>query len=81
MFTDYKELGNLIEGHATPKGARFHVVGWGTICKVCKMDYGSSELVFENALHAPDLTSNLISINRFDQAGFNITFGGGCVHF
>lgn len=49
--------------------------------KICKTAAGTSELIFKNALHAPDLSSNLISINRFDKAGFNVVFGGGQVRF
>lgn len=80
-FTDYEELPNPIEGHAAPKGAMFRVVGRGTVRKTCNTPSGSSELVFKNALHAPDLASNLISINKFDKAGFNVIFGGGQVRF
>lgn len=81
MFTNYEELTSPVEGHAAPKGARFRVIGRGTVRKICKTTNGVAELVFKNALHAPDLTSNLISINKFDQAGFNVTFGGGVVRF
>ena len=48
---------------------------------ICKTSYGSSESVFKNTLHAPDLAFNLISINRFDKAGFRIIFGEGQVCF
>lgn len=63
------------------KRAMFHVVGQGTVKKICMTTYGTSELVFCNALHTLDLTFNLISINKFDQAGFNIVFGRGTVCF
>lgn len=45
-FSDYKELPNPIKGHAAPKGAMFHMIGQGTVRKVCKTTQGSSELVF-----------------------------------
>lgn len=45
------------------------------------MDQGLSELVFRNALHVPNLASNLISRNKFNKAGFSITFAGGQVKF
>ena len=45
------------------------------------MDSGTSVLIFKNALHAPELASNLISINKFDKASFRIVFSGGKVHF
>lgn len=80
-FTNYEELPTPIDGQAAPKGAMFRVVGRGTVKQVCRTAQGSLELVFKNALHAPDLTSNLISINWFDKAGFNVVFGGGTVRF
>ena len=49
--------------------------------KTCQTDQGTSKLIFRDALHAPDLSSNLISINRFDRAGFNMVFGNGQVQF
>ncbi|KAH0581205.1 hypothetical protein H2248_012323 [Termitomyces sp. 'cryptogamus'] len=36
-----------------------------------------TELVFRKALHIPNLTANLVSIRKFDQAGFSVTFMGG----
>jgi hypothetical protein len=38
---------------------------------------GIVNLVFENAIHAPDLNHNLISIGRLDKAGCYAVFGGG----
>ena len=81
MFASYKMLNNPVEGHAAQKGAKFRMTGRGTVRKICKTAYGLSELVFRNALHAPNLTSNLISINKFDQAGFRVIFGGGVICF
>lgn len=66
MFSDYEELPTPIEGRAALKGASFCVVGRGTVRRVCTTAQGLSALVFRNALHAPGLTSNLISINKFD---------------
>jgi hypothetical protein len=34
-------------------------------------------LIFDNAIHAPDLNHNLISIGRLDKAGCYSVFGGG----
>lgn len=81
VFSDYEELPNPIEGHAALKGAMFRVIGRGTVKKICHTAHGLSELVFKNALHAPDLASNLISITKFDKAGFSVIFGAGHVRF
>ncbi|PPR04698.1 LOW QUALITY PROTEIN: hypothetical protein CVT26_015022 [Gymnopilus dilepis] len=34
-----------------------------------------------NSIHTPDLVANLVSIGRFDKAGFTVTFGSGKVEF
>lgn len=34
-------------------------------------------LTFRNALHAPSLSANLVSVSQFDKAGYYSTFGGG----
>ena len=70
-----------MEGYATPKGAMFCIVGCGTVEKICKTAHKTSELIFKNVLHAPELVSNLILINCFDKARFNVIFGGGQVQF
>ena len=80
-FSDYEELRDPIKGRTAPKGASFRVIGQGTVRKICKTADGTLELIFKDALHAPDLSSNLISINCFNKAGFNMVFGGGQVHF
>ena len=59
----------------------FKIVRRGTVKKVCQMDQGSSELIFENALYTPGLASNLISITKFDRASFSVIFGRGQVCF
>lgn len=81
MFTDYKELATSVEENTALKKAKFCVIGQETVQKICETAYGLSELDFKNTLHAPDLISNLILINRFGQTSFNVTFGEGLVYF
>jgi len=38
-------------------------------------------LTFRDALHAPDITANLLSISKMDLAGWDAVFGNGRVRF
>ena len=41
------------------------------------MNGWTSKLIFKVALHMPDLAANLVSIGKFDDMGFLVTFAGG----
>lgn len=45
------------------------------------VDGNTSQLVFRLALHMPELAANLISIGKFDDLGFSVTFKGGKANF
>ncbi|KAJ7585784.1 hypothetical protein C8J56DRAFT_1053091 [Mycena floridula] len=55
----------------------FDILGEGTVIKEFVEGGTTHQLSFENMIHTPNLTANLISIRKLDEAGFNITFGGG----
>ncbi|KAJ3991903.1 hypothetical protein F5050DRAFT_1548372, partial [Lentinula boryana] len=38
-------------------------------------------LTFENVLHAPNIMSDLISVGRLDQLGYQVLFGNGRMRF
>src|ERR1700761_939911 len=57
----------------------FSLVGKGSVTKVFKVDGKLVHLTFKNALHAPSLAANLISVSQLDVAGYYSTFGGGNV--
>jgi hypothetical protein len=57
----------------------FAIVGKGTVTKVFQIDGKEVHLTFMNALHAPSLSANLVSVSQFDKAGYYLTFGGGSV--
>ena len=40
-----------------------------------------SALVFNKALHTPDLVANLVLIEKFDNLGISILFKGGKAYF
>jgi hypothetical protein len=79
-FSSYKPL-EKAAGQSSKEGASFTVLGVGTV--QIKVIYNGLEqtLSFSNALHAPDITANLISISRMDLAGWDIVFGGKRARF
>jgi Reverse transcriptase (RNA-dependent DNA polymerase)/gag-polypeptide of LTR copia-type/GAG-pre-integrase domain len=79
-FSSYTAL-EKAAGQSSKEGTNFTVLGMGTV--QIKVVHNGLEhtLTFGNALHAPDVTANLISISRLDLAGWDIVFGGGKARF
>ena len=80
-FSEYMELAVPREGRVVSKDLVFHIVGQGTVRKTVTTNGRTAELVFQNTLHTPDLATNLISIGKFDWAGFSVIFEKGMVVF
>ncbi|EDR06963.1 uncharacterized protein LACBIDRAFT_328359 [Laccaria bicolor S238N-H82] len=74
VFSIYKSLDKTI-GQSSMVGANFRVLGMGTVEIKVVHENVEHTLVFTNALHAPDVTANLISISRMDLAGWEVIFG------
>ncbi|KAJ3780472.1 hypothetical protein GGU10DRAFT_237889, partial [Lentinula aff. detonsa] len=55
----------------------FQIVGKGTVRKQLWQGDKLITLSFANTLHAPNITSDLISIGRLDQLGYYVVFGNG----
>jgi hypothetical protein len=55
----------------------FVIVGKGTVTKVFNVGGKEVHITFANALHAPTLSANLVSVSQLDTAGCYSTFGGG----
>ncbi|KAF7371645.1 Gag-Pol polyprotein [Mycena venus] len=53
----------------------FAIVGKGTIAKVFNVGEKEVHITFLNALHAPSLSANLVSVSQFDKAGYYSMFG------
>ncbi|KAJ3751955.1 hypothetical protein EV360DRAFT_12477, partial [Lentinula raphanica] len=53
------------------------IVGMGKVRKVFKGPDGDVVLTFDNALHTPDVSYNLISISKMDHLGYQVLFGNG----
>jgi len=65
---------------ATAQGI-FDIHGTGMVSKQVVFDGKVINITFENALHTPGLSHNLMSIGRLDRAGCYSIFGGGGVTF
>ena len=59
----------------------FNIQGTGTIRKQVVFNERVINIAFENALHTPDLSHNLMSIGYLDKAGCYSVFGSGGVTF
>ncbi|KAF7372293.1 Gag-Pol polyprotein [Mycena venus] len=56
----------------------FAIVGKGTVNKMFRVaGRRTVNITFKNALHAPSLSANLISVSQLDKAGYWSKFGGG----
>jgi GAG-pre-integrase domain/Integrase core domain len=75
-FTTYQPFHDK-DGDTAAKGGKFKISGTGRVEKQVIFDGHIISLAFENAIHAPDLNHNLISIGRLDKAGCYSVFGGG----
>ena len=64
-------------GQSSKVGANFSVLGIGNIDICVVRDNKEHPLTFTDALHAPDVSANLISISRMDLNGWDVVFGNG----
>jgi hypothetical protein len=79
--SDYVAFNVPREGQSASKGAKFRILGQGSVTKVVESPGVRTTLKFSSVLHTPDLTANLISVGRFDIAGFTVAFGNGRATF
>ncbi|KAJ3788529.1 hypothetical protein GGU10DRAFT_346098 [Lentinula aff. detonsa] len=66
---------------SSEQNTNLEIVGRGRAQKTLYEGGKKLTLTFENALHAPDITSDLISVGRLDQLGYQILFGNGQARF
>ncbi|KAJ3741661.1 hypothetical protein EV360DRAFT_1420, partial [Lentinula raphanica] len=64
-------------GQSSEQNTSFEIIGRGKARKILYEGDKEITLTFENALHAPNITSDLISVGRLDQLGYHILFGNG----
>ncbi|KAJ3831688.1 hypothetical protein F5878DRAFT_497132, partial [Lentinula raphanica] len=52
-------------------------IGRGRVSKTFENEKGKVVLTFEDVLHTPDVSYNLVSISRMDRLGYQVLFGKG----
>jgi hypothetical protein len=80
IFSLYKSLNRVIS-QSSKEGTSFTVLGTGNVELRVVFKGSEHTLMFHDALHAPDITANLLSISRMDIAGWSAVFGNGRVQF
>ena len=78
VFSSYKPL-NKVVGQSSEEGTSFTILGTGNIELKVVFKGKEHTLMFCDALHAPDITANLLSISKMDLAGWNAVFSNGHV--
>lgn len=68
-------------GLSAKEGTGFHIAGSGNVSIRVIHNREQNILIFRDALHAPDISTNLISISQLDRLGWTIIFGSGKVKF
>lgn len=76
-FYEYETLDTPKNSQSALVEGVFYIVSQGTVQRTVQTKDKMSKLVFCRALHTPDLATNLISIGRFDEAGFTTVFSQG----
>jgi hypothetical protein len=74
-FVTYNPIKMLV-GQSSKSGASFSVLGFGNVEISIVNNDTRHTLLLKDALHAPDVTANLISISKMDIAGWDAVFGG-----
>lgn len=74
-FITYEPI-SAKDGLSSKKGSSFTIIGKGRARKTFIIDNHEVTLTFE-ALHAPDVTSDLISVSELDAKDFSVLFSKG----
>ena len=80
VFMEYKEVSNAI-GISAKEGTGFSIAGSGNVSIRVVHNGEQNTLTFQDALHAPDISVNLVSKSRLDRLGWTVIFGGRKVRF
>ncbi|CAA7270907.1 unnamed protein product [Cyclocybe aegerita] len=80
-FSTYEPFHELCEGQAACRGAKFKILGKGTVEKTFTSEGCKTTITFHNALHTPEFAANLVSVSKFDTAHFKVVFGEGHAQF
>jgi len=80
VFSSYEPL-NKVVSQSLKEGISFTILGTSNIELKVVSEGKEHTLMFHDALHAPDITANLLSISKMDFAGLNAVFSNGHVQF
>ncbi|KAJ3759254.1 hypothetical protein EV360DRAFT_82285 [Lentinula raphanica] len=80
VFRNYVERKGSV-GNSSKKGVSFEILGQGDVDIQVTHQNQLHTLTFHNALHAPSITSNLISLSVLDGLGWTMDVGRGCIVF
>ncbi len=72
-FTEYTKAGGR-EGEVAIKNSRFSIEGQGLVTRKYTVGGKMITLCFKDAIHTPQLASNLVSVGRLCDAGFQVNF-------
>ena len=79
-FDTYAEIAP-VTGQGVGRDSTFQIVGVGSVQKDVVVDGKRRRVTFTNAVHAPDLAANLVSISRLDADGVFVQVGNGVMVF
>jgi len=79
FFTTYKTLKQPSVGLSANKGATFSIIEKENIEIITDIKGIRRKVKFENALHTPEMRSNLISLSRLEDKGACFKIGRGKV--
>ncbi|KAJ3496003.1 hypothetical protein NLJ89_g10542 [Agrocybe chaxingu] len=80
-FSTYEPFYESCKGQAACQGAKFKILGKGTVEKTFISEGCKTTIMFHEALHTPEFAANLISVSKFDAARFKVVFGEGHTQF
>lgn len=75
-FASYRPFDTPRSGHPANKSSVFNITGMGTVEMYTQRDGTLAKIFISDALHAPELRHNLISVSKLTSKGLNITFDG-----
>ncbi|KAG9225832.1 hypothetical protein CCMSSC00406_0008360 [Pleurotus cornucopiae] len=75
LFETYESIAPTL-GSGSKKGSRFTIIGKGRVRKTFIVN-GEERTITFDALHTPDVTSDLISVSELDAKGLTVIFSKG----
>lgn len=77
VFSEYKSITPRAGDSAKAIDGGFEIIGEGNVVQCYQVNGKERKVTYTNALHAPTLNANLVSIGALNRAGLTTTFGNG----